>query len=80
MTSYDLSSQASNYDDLAEMKQDVLALAFRKRRYSTAGTLGSIEVSYIIMITTWYFFIRQLFTDQKECGVVSECKNKENIF
>ena len=48
MTSYDLSSQSGNHKKRVQVDQDVLALAFRKRRYSTAGTLGSIEVSRVL--------------------------------
>ena len=50
MTSYDLSSQSGSYDQLTDIKQDVLALAFRKRRYSTAGTLDNIQASVFFMM------------------------------
>lgn len=44
MNSYDFDLQYNNPDDLMD-DNTVLALAFRKRRYSTAEKLVNIQVS-----------------------------------
>ncbi|XP_065056573.1 diacylglycerol kinase eta-like isoform X2 [Rhopilema esculentum] len=43
MASYNFDVSVKNYDDGPERNADVLTVGFRKRRYSTAGTLESIE-------------------------------------
>ena len=48
MASYNFDVSVKNYDDGPERNADVLTVGFRKRRYSTAGTLESIEVRNVV--------------------------------